>query len=312
MLIVNKRGVAKTAAQDSENFGRPANWLSKYGSVTLNQYGREFPEGGMNEAGLVVQSLSLLETEYPDPDQRPAITSSQWIQYQLDNFNTVEDVISNTAKVRIGPSPHYPGAHYFVCDRFAACASIEFIMGKLVSHSQQTMPVKALTNSPYALSMVYWIMNHVPVPDRSASVKRFLRTANLVTDYGYTATEPAERHAFSILRSVENMGGVTQWSIVYGIRKRRITFRTLANKRIRYLNLDTLDYSCGTPVKVLNINAKLAGNLSNHLRDYTQELNRKHLVKALNATFGKTVPSAELEAASKEISQYPDTMICGN
>src|SRR5438309_5840940 len=41
LLLVNKRGVAKTATIiDSDN---GAKWVSKYGSVTFNQYGRENP-----------------------------------------------------------------------------------------------------------------------------------------------------------------------------------------------------------------------------------------------------------------------------
>src|SRR5436305_3006577 len=55
LVFVNKRGVAKTAADvDSPN---PAKWVSEYGSVTFNQYGRENPMGGMNEAGLVVEVM---------------------------------------------------------------------------------------------------------------------------------------------------------------------------------------------------------------------------------------------------------------
>src|SRR4030081_3781200 len=46
---VNKRGVMKGATiGDSPN---SAKWISKYGSVTFNQYGRENPTGGMNEMG---------------------------------------------------------------------------------------------------------------------------------------------------------------------------------------------------------------------------------------------------------------------
>ena len=67
LVIINKRGVTKAST-----LGRLA-WTSKYGSATFNQYGREFPIGGMNEAGLVVESMVLLETEYPLSDTRPGI-----------------------------------------------------------------------------------------------------------------------------------------------------------------------------------------------------------------------------------------------
>ncbi|MBN2363358.1 hypothetical protein JXL83_04420 [candidate division WOR-3 bacterium] len=44
LVIVNKRGIEKTAFIN-EN---PAHWTSKYGSVTFNLYGREFPMDGIN------------------------------------------------------------------------------------------------------------------------------------------------------------------------------------------------------------------------------------------------------------------------
>ena len=51
LLMVNKRGLQKSAAVRQH----AASWTSKFGSVTFNQYGREWPSGGMNEAGLVVE-----------------------------------------------------------------------------------------------------------------------------------------------------------------------------------------------------------------------------------------------------------------
>ena len=62
LIIVNKRGVAKTAMQstvDNTGMGIPVKWTSKYGSITFTQYGRELGPGGMNEAGLVVESMGL-------------------------------------------------------------------------------------------------------------------------------------------------------------------------------------------------------------------------------------------------------------
>jgi choloylglycine hydrolase len=82
LIFVNKTGVAKTATDgDSRN---PAKWVSKYGSVTLNQFGRENPTGGMNEMGLVVEQMWLDETEYPKDDTRPTLGTQEWMQYLLE------------------------------------------------------------------------------------------------------------------------------------------------------------------------------------------------------------------------------------
>jgi len=95
-VVINKRGVKKSALKGyTKGFGQPASWTSKYGSITFNQHGREFPTGGMNEAGLVVESMLIEVSEYPEPDSRPYINFQQWQQYQLDNFSSVEEVIAS-------------------------------------------------------------------------------------------------------------------------------------------------------------------------------------------------------------------------
>ena len=64
LMIVNKRGVLKTAMVNDKEPGvsQPVSWTSQYGSVTFNRFGRELPFGGMNEAGLVVEQMTLFET----------------------------------------------------------------------------------------------------------------------------------------------------------------------------------------------------------------------------------------------------------
>jgi choloylglycine hydrolase len=54
MIFVNKRNMAKVASPENEK--KVLGWVSKYGSITFNQYGWEQPSGGMNEAGLVIEA----------------------------------------------------------------------------------------------------------------------------------------------------------------------------------------------------------------------------------------------------------------
>ena len=112
MVIVNKRHVAKTAMGSTH----PARWTSTYGSVTFNQYGRELPMGVMKESGLVMATLWLKDSEYAVPDDRPAVNTLQWIQYQLDTAHTVDEVIASDAHVRVSPGGSAK-VHYLVCDR---------------------------------------------------------------------------------------------------------------------------------------------------------------------------------------------------
>src|SRR5581483_9546892 len=98
LVFINARQVQKRAFVLGPN---AATWTSKYGSVTFNQFGRELPFGGMNEAGLVVENMWLTETQYPAGDSRPEINMLQWIQYQLDTCSTVAEVIENDKRIRL-------------------------------------------------------------------------------------------------------------------------------------------------------------------------------------------------------------------
>jgi penicillin V acylase-like amidase (Ntn superfamily) len=46
-INTNLRGLQKSSLPLDN--GNMLKWISRYGSVTFNQYGKEFPNGGMNE-----------------------------------------------------------------------------------------------------------------------------------------------------------------------------------------------------------------------------------------------------------------------
>ena len=149
ILCTNLRGLAKTSTRMPE--GGAVSWVSKYGSITFNQYGKEFPMGGMNEEGLVVEMMWLDGSEYPKPDKRPSLNVLQWIQYQLDNCASVKEVIATSKKVRISPQGN-PPLHYLVADASGHSAAIEFLNGRMVVHQGQGLPLPVLANTAYATS----------------------------------------------------------------------------------------------------------------------------------------------------------------
>jgi penicillin V acylase-like amidase (Ntn superfamily) len=87
LVVINKRGMAKRS-MTLDPADRPATWRSRHASVTFNQYGVEMPNGGMNDAGLVVEVMWLDSSVLPPRDERPAVTELQWIQLQLDSYAT--------------------------------------------------------------------------------------------------------------------------------------------------------------------------------------------------------------------------------
>ncbi len=97
-IEINKRNLRKKSfVQPPE---KTFEWVSKYGSITFNQAGKEFPYGGINEAGLVIELMWHREAVYPEKDNRYGLSELQWIQYQLDNSETVKEVIRSDAYER--------------------------------------------------------------------------------------------------------------------------------------------------------------------------------------------------------------------
>ena len=300
LIVVNKRNVSKTASLDPAWIGeQPASWTSKYGSVTFNPWGREFSFSGMNEAGLVISGMGLgSATTYPAPDSRPAIDAMQWIQYQLDNSATVEDVIASDTVLRISNSTTWP-FHFFVCDSTGNCATIEFIDGNLIYHTQETMPVKVLANTIYSEDLESWEKKEIPEGDWSTG--RFLTAAQMLEDYDPETSGPATDYTFTILSDL-TWFVPNQWSIAYDVQHRRISFHTLNNGDIRYFDMNSFDFSCQTPVRVLDIQEDLSGNVAGDFIDYTYEINRTLIGKTLHAS----------DEVLDALAGYPETTVCAD
>jgi penicillin V acylase-like amidase (Ntn superfamily) len=280
-------------ADTQNDYGQPATWLSKYGSVTFNMFGPEFTAAlGMNEAGLVVCGLNLNATQNPAPDERPYAGMGQYTQYQLDNFNTVKDVMASVSQIRIGgPGTAKMPTHFFICDKTGACAVIEFLGGKPVFYSGKNLPVKVLTNTTYAEALRFLKTGNRPKDDRPGlTMKRFLKVNDMISKYNFQESGSVIDYAFIILQSVppveyEIIDGVkiasgfgdTQWSVVFDLQNLHIYFRTIRNRNIREINLKSFDYSCNRPAKVLDVNADLSGDVTEQFKDYLQENSRQHI-----------------------------------
>jgi choloylglycine hydrolase len=320
-VVINKRGVKKSALKGyTKGFGQSASWTSKYGSITFNQYGREFPAGGMNEAGLVIESMLIEVSEYPEPDSRAYINFMQWQQYQLDNFSSVEEVIASNKQIRIENAIFTTfGVHYLVCDRKGKCAIIEFLKGNMLYYTNKTMPVKVLTNITYKELMEFWEEDKQPANDLAFSVERFATAATLLERYNAKTSQSAVDYAFDILKKVQAMGPIaTVWSIVYDIKNFRIHFRTLENQEIRYIDIKHFDFSCKTPVKVFDIQSAQSGDVTKKFIDYSQQINQVSVKNVFNKT---VLPMPENDSGAihlnkipenlvDSISKYPETTIC--
>lgn len=308
LVFVNKRGLSKTSSAD-EN---PAKWISKYGSLTFNQYGRESPMGGMNEAGLVIELMWLDGTKYPAKDERPTLDVLEWIQYQLDISATTEEVLQNIENVRIEDRTPL---HYLVNDRNGNSATIEFLDGKLAAHAGDALPVSTLANDRYDKSLDYARATKAlggggEIPQTANSLDRFTRAAQKTKEFEKTgkSERAAVDYAFDILSNVAQRPG-TQWSIVYDQKRGKVYFRTLQSQSIKSVDLKSFDYACASAVKMFDINSKETGDVTAKFIDYTRAANRDLIERSFGGTdFLKATPAATKDS----LAEYPESFACGS
>ena len=294
MLAVKRRQVVKTAWEPSTT-GEYARWISRYGSVTFDYAGYQMVWAGMNEAGLMISTMALRKTQNPAPDSRPPLQSAFWMQYLLDSYSTVEEVLASDAQVRIKDTVD----HYLVCDRTGDCAVIEFLDGEMVSHTGESLPIAALTNNAYQDSVKAWQQGRLT----NESLGRFATAADRVTSFEPTSAESAVEAAFDTLADVARHDNA--WRIVFDPADLRIHFRTNRNPQIRTVDLGKLDFSCDTPILVQDIHADLSGDISDEFAPYSHRAGVEHTLGFLDEYTRLEYPPLVVEVLLRGMASFP-------
>lgn len=311
MVVINQSGVSKTAML-VDTTQTPAKWTSKYGSLTFNLYGREFPLGGMNEKGLVVENMWLTSSIYPKADTTPALNELQWIQFQLDQADTTEKAIELAKSVRVANA--YATLHYLICDRAGSCATFEYVAGKLTIHTGEQLPLQTLTNSTYKDSMTFaskhkGLGGTLEIPQSKESLDRFVRASSQAKAYDAEKHGDAVAYTFDVLKSV-SQGNYSKWNLVYERDGKFVHYRTLAANKIKSVDVTSFNYACktGKASKMLDLNAaEISGEVTKEFKDYTAEANTAQVKNAFKV-IGQFLPNGMVE----KIAKYPDTTTCVN
>ena len=307
LVLVNLQGVSKTATIIDSNNG--TKWVSKYGSITFNQYGRENPTGGINEVGLVVEQLWLDNTEYPKADARPAVGTQEWIQYLLDTSATTAEAVKNAEGVRIESEVN---VHYLISDKAGNAASVEFLKGMMVVHIGANLPTPTLTNNTYDDSQNFAKRANVAKANTNDSLDRYVRALMKTKAFNKRSLsdQQAVGYAFDVLSNVAQKSPTnnpTQWSVVYDQKRSKIYFRTLRSPQIKWVDMKAFDYSCGATVKMFDMNVPESGDVPTKFIDYTRKANRDLIERSFNGTsFLKDVPAM----ARALMASYPEDFKC--
>lgn len=321
VVIINKRGITKTSVSWASLIsGKPdttpaLTWKSKYASITFNAFGRDFPDDGMNETGLFIGEMTLQESRFPvDPDL-PRIFMSLWMQYVLDSFESIDQVIESASRLTIDGW----GWHFFTADSTGRTAAVEFLDGKVVVHEGENMPVPVLCNSRYeeelqSLRLYQGFGGDKPISMDKQETPRFVQAARLLGDYSPAEKAPVA-YAFEILSQLERGG--TQWSFVCDLKNQRVWFRSAASPTIKEISLKAFNLECVEPVKFIDLHSNLEGDVSKKMEDYSYTANKSFCQKAMEALmtispqFEKIVlmQSGTMDALLERIASFPEKTI---
>ncbi len=304
--------------EKEETLRAPLRWRSRYGSVTLTQFGKGLPIGGMNEKGLVVEMLQLNATEHPPFEaQRSTLNESQWTLYQLDQFASIQEVAQHLHELRITKT--FIGVHYFLTDASGASAVVEFLDGAVRLYHKDQLPVAALTNDPYA-KLLTGVENHAPPASQfflRSSFNRFATAAMMLRQQPFqqTVEQTAVDHAFAILSAVAMQGtsydaplAPTQWSLVYDITHKSIHFKTRLKPEMKRIHMKAIDFNQLKTVQFIDMDTERTGDLTPHLHAYSAQCNTA-LVNKNSWLFSSRLRQSALAHAELEGYFYPLTSI---
>lgn len=283
LLFVNRRGIKKSGwtAHIADGWvpdalSESTMWTSKYGSLTFNIVGAHMVWAGINEQGLTVSTMFLEETAAPKPSSKPVLDGGVWLQYLLDTCATVDEVVDAVDRFGVDTVNH----HLF-CDRNGRCAIIEFLDGKSHCRTGEQVPVSVLTNSVYDKSLAALGQATIDETDLFRSLARFRSVAECVAAFD-EKKESALTFAFRTL-SEAKQSTPTQWSIVFDLDGKRVSFKTREHTQVRSIDVGRLDFAPRAVQKMMSIQADVSDDMTDRLADYSHEQALAHTTQVLDA-----------------------------
>jgi len=255
--VVNQRDICKSSYIPSDVTRDSLVWQSLYGSVTINCYHIDIPLGGMNEAGLVVEHLATDSACFNYGGTIPGITPQQWIQYQLDNFATVDEVIAGLDDYSLIPWI-FGIVHYIMCDATGDVAIIEYMNNgsggcerRVYTDGDIPLYMTAISNTTYYrhtnfMSQFINFGGVLPVPTdpatlSSSTLYRFAYSCEMIRQYTLDPSPGILDYTFDVL--TQFIFGNTPISIVYRPCEDRLHFFTSLNPDRRIIDFDGIDFS---------------------------------------------------------------------
>lgn len=214
--------------------GSITKWNSKFGSTTIHllSHGLSVPLGGINQAGLTLEVLMCLQTQLPEGEGKPQVDELEWLQYQLDNYSTIDQIEKNIGQFKIKRA-HGP-VHYYGCDK-SECFVIEFEKGQPKIYRKGSLPFEALSNSLYDRSETHM---QDPIHVANGPQDRFNKAAQAA---GKTVKTSTIEYAAKNL--AEFTVPQTKWNIIYDTKLSNLYFKLKDDAKFRMFHAGDLGSS---------------------------------------------------------------------
>lgn len=237
-VFLNERGLNKSILNTDPFNKSTFQWQSKYRSITFNQFGKEFPLGGMNEQGLAIEELNMSPVKLIRDSSKQMINEFQLVQYLLDNCKSVDQTINCLKNFQC--EPLFQTLHYIIADKTGNIIVVEFNGSKFDIYYCSKTGLPVLSNNNYNESLNYLSNFHgfggnLPVKIRQGSNERFVTVANFLKLY---YNQPPIDYSFQILDTVKQ--GDTRWSMIYDIRNLRVYFKFHRCETVKVFDFNSL------------------------------------------------------------------------
>jgi hypothetical protein len=321
LVITNRRGLLKQALSERP----PAlEWEARFGSVTLNQFGRELPSCGMNEAGLAVHMAQVQDVRCPPlPAEQVRLSELQWVQYQLDRYASVAEAIAGLDEVPLAPV--YIDLHYALCDRHGDMAVVECVDGHWRALPAGHPEGLIMTNHPVATELA-WRSGKGKRPS-GVSAKRFQHLWEqfdaLSRGNAASAPEPGLpadprlsflAHCLASVRRPMGIGTLLKWLLLrippsytcwrtlYDTARGEIHIRSLRSPAWHCIHIGELDFGPAGPVLGADLEQRPNATGDLQLRPI-QRADNARIVRASYRPLGKDgLSEQDMEA----LIDYPD------
>lgn len=302
-ILENQKGIIKTAFIKGDY--KPAKWTSLFGSMTFNQIGKDFPEGGINTQGLLIETIKLKSTKYPEPTGRSSVNEFQIVQYLLDMCENTKEAISLLKETDIVETNTQK--QYFIADKSGDVAIIEFLNGKIKIYTGDDVKAPVLIEKEYEKSIKY--RNEFRGYGGNRLLKRYENRQDFYVHACIKIDKPLEpytKHADMILEKAKTSS--TQWQILYDIDKQKIKYVSRDKIDPKFFNLGGFKFNCNREVaKGISINNGGSGSIVRDFKEFDVKTNKTCVKDAVkNISFMESYSKDFI----KELYEYIESFEC--